>query len=364
MELLEGYDVIVCLDCGAGFADDIPEQSVFDDYYRDLSKYDNAVRGGKESPASKSRFEEAASGIETFVETQDARILEIGCGSGHLLDALARRSFANLRGADPSPACASVAGEKSVPVEVATVSSIPAPEKPYDFLILMGVIEHIRDLDCTVDQFHRLLRIGGRVYIEVPDGSRLDPSLDAPFQEFSMEHINFFSTRSLTNLMHRRGFRAIATGRARRAQNETICLSAYGVYERSYGPSPMERDTETERGIAAYVQGCQLQDSRIRSRIEEALPRGEKMTVWGVGTHTLRLLATGGLDPSRISVFVDSNPKYQRHTLRGIPVISPGEMKGHSEPILISSRGFQREIHDQIRNRLGLTNRLILLYET
>ena len=87
------------------------------------------------------------------------------------------------------------------------------------------------------------------------------------------------------------------------------------------------------------------------------------MIVWGVGTHTLRLLATGGLEMSKVASFVDSNPKYQNQNVHGVRVIAPVELKGRQEPILISSCGFQREIQHQIREELGLTNPLILLYD-
>ena len=86
------------------------------------------------------------------------------------------------------------------------------------------------------------------------------------------------------------------------------------------------------------------------------------MIVWGVGAHTLRLLATGGLDPVKIALFADSNPKYQQRKLSGIPVVSPEELRNHPEPILVSSRSFQGEIQNQIRHSLGLPNPVILLY--
>ena len=81
-----------------------------------------------------------------------------------------------------------------------------------------------------------------------------------------------------------------------------------------------------------------------------------------MGTHTLRLLATGGFDLSRIALFVDSNPKYQHQQLRGVPIVGPDELKTRSEPILISSKSSQQAIRDQIRIGLGLKNPLILLY--
>ena len=362
--LLAGYDVVICSDCGAGYADKIPPQSVFDDYYRELSKYDYEFRDGKDSSASQERFLQAALTIEPFIPAKDNRIFEFGCGAGHLLKILQERGFRNAEGSDPSPACARAAQAMGVHVASGTVFNPSLPAEAYDLLILMGVMEHIRDLDRAVDQFHQILKNRGRVYLEVPDASRLEPSLDAPFQELSVEHINFLSPQSLSNLMQARGFRTLATGRARRAQNETICLSAYGVFEKSAACIAPQRDTETESGLRAYILGCQAEDVRIRTQIGNALLPGERMIVWGVGTHTLRLLATGGLDPSRISLFVDSNCKYQQQELRGIPVVSPSQLKSHAEPILISSRGFQREIFHQIRHSMELSNQVIMLYQS
>ena len=92
-------------------------------------------------------------------------------------------------------------------------------------------------------------------------------------------------------------------------------------------------------------------------------PRAAAFWCWGVGAHTLRLLATGGLEIEWVEAFVDSNRKYQQRNLRGAPVISPEQLRSRTEPILISSRGFQTEIHHQIRDHLGLTNPVILLYD-
>ncbi len=361
---LDGYDVVICEGCGAGYADDIPPQAAFDDYYRELSKYDYSDRGGKEPPGTLQKFEAIADALVPFILGSDSRILEIGSASGKMLRVLKDRGFQNVLGCDPSPGCVQAAKELyDIPSVAGTVFSVPQPEEPYDFLILMGVMEHIRDLRRAVEQFQRLLNTHGRVYLEVPDASRYQPGLDAPFQEFSTEHINFFSARSLNNLMQAGGFRAVATAQAVRPQYEIVCPTVYGVYEKSSRGIPPERDTETEPCLRAYVQGCQAEDDRIREKIERAVPSGAKLIVWGVGTHTLRLLGTGGLDPANVALFVDANAKYQNQLLQGIQVISPDELGGRGEPILISSRGFQSEIHNQIRNEMNLPNPVILLYD-
>ncbi len=335
---------------------------MFDNYYRDSSKYETTgVPGG--IPAVEQRFRSIADLIAPFIPSPNARILEIGSATGGLLRALVDLGFRNVLGADPSPNCVRVAQEAfGVPGVVATIFSMPEGVEPYDTIILTGVFEHIPDLDEAARQLRRLIRPGGRIYLEVPDASRYQALLDAPFQEFSVEHINYFSETSLKNLMQQRGFATVASGQVVRPLHEVTCPCVYGVFELAETTPPLEKDTQTEAGLAAYIAGCSAEDSRIRAVIGNALHPGERMIVWGTGTHTLRLLATGGLDPSKITLFVDSNPRYQRQELRGIPIVSPPELKTRTEPILISSRSSQNEIRHQVQRTLGLANRVITLY--
>jgi SAM-dependent methyltransferase len=361
--LMDGYDVAICSDCGAAFADDIPPQSAYDAYYRDLSKYEGAAPAGTEPPVVEQRFRDLAELVARFIPSANSRVLEIGCASGGLLKALHDLGFHQLQGCDPSPGCVRSTRELyGIPAFACTVFTVPSPPEPYDFLVLTGVMEHIPDVDGAIRGFRRLLAPGGRVYLEVPDASRYQARLDAPFQEFSVEHINFFSKTSLVNLMCTRGFRALEAGHVIRPLHEVTCPCTWGVFEVGDSPAGATRDTETEASLQAYIEGCAYEDARIRSAIHKSLLPGERMIVWGVGTHTLRLIATDGLDLDRICLFVDSNPKYHQLKLRGVPIVGPQDLTGRLEPILISSRSAQQEIHNQIRGRLGLTNPLILLY--
>jgi|SRR6516164_9424625 len=362
---IDGYDVVICRDCGVGFADDIPPQSAFDEYYRELSKYEN-VSADRTNPARvEQRFRDIAGLIVEHIPSKKSRVLEIGCATGGLLKVLADLGFRNLVGTDPSAACIRTVSELHGIVGFsATLFTVPAPVEPYDFLILTGVMEHIRDLDTAINHFKRLLTPNGRVYLEVPDASRYEATQDAPFQEFSIEHINFFSGKSLANLMVTRGFRVLKTDNTLRPLHEVTCPCVYGVFENSIKRVPIHFDNETEVALEAYIKGCSAEDTRIRAVIEQSLRPGERMIVWGVGTLALRLIATGGLDPANISLFVDSNPKYQQQQLRGIPIVSPANISGRPEPILISSCSSQDSIRKQIRHGLGLKNPLILLFPT
>jgi SAM-dependent methyltransferase len=364
VDFLNGYDVVICAQCGLGFADHIPEQDVFDKYYQDNSKYEYQHTGGKQSESDESRFRALTSTLARSVAAKSSRVLEIGCATGRLLALLREAGFSNVQGLDPSPGCAQAAWDLyKVPVFAGSLFRIPAPPTPYDLVISVGVLEHVEDLSKALNCIRAVLSSKGLVYAEVPDGSRYAGRPDAPYQEFSIEHINFFSTVSLSNLFRRCGFRPISTGEAVRQQNEnTTCPSAFGIFERADSFLPLERDEHTEPGLRRYIEESAAVDARVRRVIQNSA-RGRDLLVWGAATHTQRLLAAGAFANVRISAFVDSNPKLHGHTLQGIPIVSPASLGGRTEPILISTRGFQREIRDQIRDQLHLKNEVILLYD-
>lgn len=364
--LVRGYSVVVCEACGFAYADEIPEQEAFDAYYRDLSKYEYEHRGGKESEQDEARFVEMAAVLSKSIPGRQSRVLEVGCSTGRLLAMLRERGFGNICGLDPSPGCAEAARRLyDIPVLTNTLSGLAQSNEQFDFVIMIGVLEHVRDLPGALSTIHQILTPNARVHLDVPDATQFADFPDAPFQEFSTEHINFFSDRSLTNLMQVHGFRCLSSEKVQRSYSETTVIpSVESVFENcptSHGD--WVRDEESEERLLVYVRQSQAVDARIRRIIDETAAAGKPIIVWGVGTHTQRLLAAGALDRANICLFVDSNPKYHGQELRGIPIVSPGSLKQHSEPILICSRVFQPEIQRQIRNQLMLDNALLLLYD-
>jgi SAM-dependent methyltransferase len=362
--LLNGYDVVVCQGCGMTFADHIPSQAVFDDYYRGLSKYAYEHRAGQESPEDSWRLRQVANMIRSFVPSRDTRILEVGCATGRLLGFLKEFGYTHVFGLDPAPDCAELA-RKLYGVEVFTGSIFNAPveEHSYDFLISLEVLEHIRELDQALAALRHLLSADGLLYVDVPDTTKYIAEREAPFQEFSTEHINFFSPTALQYLMEKAGFRTVESRSAdlKDLAGKPVPV-AYGVFKNGGAKrTRFPRHPEAEAGVRRYVAECKAMDAALRRRIDEAVTGNRSVIVWGVGTHTQRLLATGALKAANIAAFVDSNPKYQSQHLDGIPIVRPDALRNRSEPILISSCGFQNEIASQIR-QMKLPNELILLY--
>jgi SAM-dependent methyltransferase len=361
-----GYDVVVCSRCGGSYADGIPDQAAFDRYYRDMSKYEYAQREGAESEYDSRRLTLIADVIAQHLPSRDGRILDVGCASGRLLANLRDRGFANLVGLDPSPACAVAAARLyAIDVRTMTLAAIAAAGGRADVVIMVGVLEHLRDLDAAFGHLRALLSAAGLLYVEVPDVTAFAEWPNAPYQDFSTEHINFFSPASLDNLMRKHGFtRAFMEQNYREQSYRTVMSNVSAVY-RKHEQAPqgqIQFDRVSASGLERYLEKSAADETRLLAAIDGVVDRGRRILVWGVGTHTSRLMATSRLAEADIVAFIESNSRYHGKTMRGRPILAPEGLRDHDEPVLISSRVFEKEIAEQIRHRLGCSNELILLY--
>lgn len=358
----DGYDVVVCGECGAGFADGVPVQEELDRYYAERSKYTYAHAGGAESPYDFRRFERIADQIEPHLPSKEARILDIGCATGGLLAVLKRRGYVNVLGSDPSPACAEAAQRlHGVEVRPATLREHAEWGERFDMVLLVGVLEHLREVRQAVDIATGLLGPTGLLYCAQPDVEAFGECDNAPYQQFSTEHVNFFSRESLSRLMAVSGLTPRDMWRWMVEWREGVTDSAVsGVFARGQGVAGIDR--VTKQSLTHYLAVSASQEDTAVGRIEKFVRTQEPLLVWGAGTLTRRLLATTKLERANIIAFVDANPALSGGSLAGRPVWSPADLNDHATTILIGSRVFEAEIHHMVRQQLRLPNPIRSLY--
>ena len=362
--LTTGYEVVVCQNCGLVFADRIPSKEIFDRYYAESSKYEYSHQGGKQHEAELRRL----SGLADWIATQtslSSRLLDAGCATGELLVALRERGFTNLTGLDPSETCVQYARDKNgLRMIQGVMGSKPENEAPFDVVVLSAVLEHIPDLNPFIEQSLQWLVPGGLLIIEVPDVENFAKGFNAPLQELSLEHINFFSAASLENLMGNHGF-------TRLDDRYEICYVAQNLTGavltmsfRSGGEIKAPRlESKSESGIKIYLKDCQEQMKFEADVIKDLVETQRPVFLWGVGTLCQRLLATTDLPKANICAFIDSNPHYQGKELMGHRIIAPIDLIGRSEPILILSWPFFEEISHQIRSQLKFSNEILCIHK-
>lgn len=349
ISFLNGYDVCVCNSCGFGFASNIPSQDEFNTYYKMQSKYENdySPNGRDYSPIIKL--------LTKYAKNKHSRILEIGTGDGGLLNALSQESYDNLFGIDPSAKC--VDRLRKIPNCRGEMAALNDLDESYssDIVILASVLEHICDIKNSTAKLSNLMVPNGYLLLETPDVSSFNLDFQPPFQEFSIEHINYFSRVSLANLMSKYGLRLIEY--VPYVSGGMICLFQKGA---NLGEV---FDTSTYIALESYIQKSKCFDEKIINIITPYYNR--KVIIWGAGTYTRHLWET--LKKCDVVCVVDSNPHYQGGSFaidsRSVEIIPPQYINADkSIPIIVVSRNYQDEIVNEIMNIHKLRNPIITLF--
>jgi SAM-dependent methyltransferase len=89
------------------------------------------------------------------------RILEVGCGQGHLAEVLARKTGADVIATDHSPRMVELAAARGLTAEVADVQALPYDDESFDCVVAAWMLYHVPDLDLAVSELARVTRPGG-----------------------------------------------------------------------------------------------------------------------------------------------------------------------------------------------------------
>jgi SAM-dependent methyltransferase len=132
------------------------------------------------------------------------RILEVGVGSGRLMLALRSTGY-EVEGIDISPVSAKLTGAK-----VASATDIPYPEKSFDCVIAVSIIEHITKAEGRVfiSEANRVLQSGGTYFLVTPNYASPLRALkkDKWFGYDDETHVYFYTPHSLSMALIAGGF--------------------------------------------------------------------------------------------------------------------------------------------------------------
>ncbi len=350
------YKVVRCEHCGFHYAQQLPDPDTFGAYYQSVSKYDAPE---SVAPVDRARIDATVRFLEGRISKSD-RIADLGCGYGALLGGLQAAGYQHLQGLDPAPNAAQCAlkmfGVRNIHRGLMFEAHTVLDLQSVDLVCIMCVLEHLPELRQDMARLLSRLRPGCKVLLEVPAIECFLQPDSEPYGEFSLEHIQFFDTASLTNLMQSLGGRQLAL--------ELLELpmvasgSMLGLFEWG-GRIPKEpafRPSESG-SLQSYIEASKHQLGRALQRI----PAGP-VIIYGAGSHTARLLAHLERIPGcEVLGIVDSNPNLEGKRMGRWTVRAPSSICERPDiPVLVSSFRSQGAIAAHLRKTAP--NPLVLLY--
>ncbi|AXA36480.1 S-adenosylmethionine-dependent methyltransferase [Candidatus Sumerlaea chitinivorans] len=111
------------------------------------------------------------------------RILDIGCGTGMLMEDL--QAYGWVAGLDFSPVALAYCRERRLPnLARADVQRLPVRSNSVDLLTALDLVEHVEDDRKLMGEIHRVLRPGGYALMSVPAHKRLWSNHDVALHHF------------------------------------------------------------------------------------------------------------------------------------------------------------------------------------
>jgi 2-polyprenyl-3-methyl-5-hydroxy-6-metoxy-1,4-benzoquinol methylase len=161
-----------------------------------------------------------------FEGVSHGRLLDVGCGSGELLEHFAARGWEPY-GIDPSPAAAAAARRRGAKAHEGTLLDHRWQGETFEAIVFQHSLEHVVDPIAALEQALSLLAPGGVLAITVPNWSSWQRHLYRGYW-FVLDlprHQQHFSPRALTGLAEKLKLEVEEVG-----TSSTAIATAYSVH--------------------------------------------------------------------------------------------------------------------------------------
>ena len=174
-----------------------------------LKHYTNYPIGyGVDSAITTIRINEVLDGFEKFRKTNN--MLDVGCGPGLFLIEAQKRGW-KVYGTEFTDNQLAYLNDKGINTFKGKLTNDSFEDEQFDVIISSEVIEHINNPVEEMQQFYRLLRKGGLVYITTPNFNAIERFLlkgDYEIIEYP-EHLSYYTPKTIDLLLTKNGFKKL-----------------------------------------------------------------------------------------------------------------------------------------------------------
>ena len=362
-----GYDLIQCKICSFIFADTKVTQKELDEYYSNLSKYENKKisTGGGYSNYDRDRLIDTAKYLSSVFNDKEIEIVDVGCASGGLLEHLRNEGFKNLTGIDPSISCVNITKyEKGINCFNSSLFNLDKTFGKYDLIILSHVWEHILDLEAALMSIKKILKPNGYIYVECPNAMNYKNLIHSPFQEFNTEHINHFSFSSLNNFFAKRRFDIIENGtRIMKIASGGDYDAVYCLFRQRSDESNFEVkfDVEILSSIKEYIELSEKRYLKLINQIISITSNNKSIAFIGIGQLAFKILETiKEINIKNNILLFDNNILNEGKLINKTKIFSGRNIvssyNNEKFDVIITSLIYQNEIYNYIEDEFKKNN--------
>lgn len=213
--------------------------------------------GGLEYPGERWEFQQTALAIQAVSQHQTKTLLEIGAGSGKFLakvaDCLLNKK--NIVATEYYPPARQLIQQMGISCLGDDVTELAKQKKfhhTFDYICAFQVVEHMAKIERVVRDFDRLLKVGGELFISVPNGKRTEfNEQNRAFLDTPPNHVNRFYPATFSWLAKNLGWEVVQC--QVEPQSALRILAATAVYRRRQNQI-INKNESCLRTILAMIQ--------------------------------------------------------------------------------------------------------------
>lgn len=346
--------VAKCKTCGLLYMNTEATQQDFLSYYKYgavAPEYNEMF--GKEATEDYYRHLEAL--IQPYINKK-SRILDIAGAWGEFAEFMQTLGYEDITVLDPNEKC--ITNAKELGVKTVTTDSTDmdtVPDKSFDMVILNHSLEHILDVENTMNNISRVLADGGYLFIEIPDVEGYADEEAAPFNFLTYEHVLHMSMHDLENLAGRYGYEIV--DKDHYYKKVSNYPSVYAVLKKGKLNKDVAYSDEAEKAFLKYIEKSNRMLEQFLKPLRDSK---EPLILWGIGASTAILIES--FRGCNVKSLIDKNPARQGLVFsideKSYCVEAP-ETVGEGT-IVILSIPYHDSIAKQIRE-MGITNKIVAL---
>lgn len=355
----EVNEIVICKSCELLQARNVGDFDYLDRYYQVLG---NHIHWEIPEGLNNIHDEYIKNILKLFGDKRDIRILDIGCGAGHVLHKLNVNGFTNLFGVDENPQAVKFGRDKynlnlydgfeQLDSDMST--------KGFDLILLLGVLEHIVDLKIMCKLIKKYKKLGSTLFLSVPDAKSFANNYgEEPLLEINHEHINYFDDTSITFFSTLAGYNGVEIKKSHNTfYNNTYLFASLEctstekeINTGGDGCKPYDYVlSETQVGFCRYVSEGKSSLNKVVFSLQNIFSNRDQVIFWGGGALTAKLLPIMVKCNFHISKIIDRNPRLWGLRLSGVLLDSPFEITSEDKnlPVIIISYVYGSEIEQEL----------------
>ena len=196
----EKHHLVKCQSCKFVFCEPIPTSVELEKHYENYGRNDYL------SPLTVKRYHEILDTFEPYRKTN--KLIDVGCGIGYFLEEAKKRGW-EVYGTEYTEEAIEICSNKGISMQKGVLTPSNYHLESFDIITSFEVIEHINNPREELNNFYKLLRKGGLVYVTTPNfNSILRYRLKSEYNVICYpEHLSYYTPKTLNKVFIQSGFK-------------------------------------------------------------------------------------------------------------------------------------------------------------